>query len=191
MPFLIVGVVFLHLLLLHNVGSSNPLSLEFHNDKVPFYPYFYVKDLLGVIYLMLLFCFLVCFYPNTLGHPDNYIPADPLVTPSHIVPEWYFLPFYAILRSIPDKLGGVLCMGASIAVLFILPILSSKYMMKYRVSLRDVSYTNSMFFFHELVFWFFIINTFFLGWIGACPVEDPYLKIGQILTFLYFFFFFM
>jgi ubiquinol-cytochrome c reductase cytochrome b subunit len=107
MPFVIAGLTLVHLSLLHTIGSNNPLGINTNVDTIPFYPYFYVKDLLAFFLLISLFSFFVFFYPNTLGHSDNYIPANPLVTPPHIVPEWYFLPFYAILRSIPDKLGGV------------------------------------------------------------------------------------
>ena len=116
MPFAIAGLTLVHLSLLHTVGSNNPLGVNTNVDSVSFYPYFYVKDLLAFFILIALFSFFVFFYPNALGHSDNYIPANPLVTPPHIVPEWYFLPFYAILRSIPDKLGGVAAMGGAILI---------------------------------------------------------------------------
>lgn len=122
-PFLMAGLSLLHLTLLHIDGSSNPLGLDDHGDYIPFYPYFLVKDFFGFFVFLLLFAFLVFFEPNLLGHPDNYIKANPLVTPAHIVPEWYFLPFYAILRAIPDKLGGVIAMGGAIIILFFLPII--------------------------------------------------------------------
>jgi ubiquinol-cytochrome c reductase cytochrome b subunit len=115
----------LHLTLLHQEGSNNPLGINTNVDYISFYPYFYVKDLFAFLILVFAFAFLIFFSPNTLGHPDNYIPANPLVTPAHIVPEWYFLPFYAILRSIPDKLGGVVAMVAAILVLLLLPIIST------------------------------------------------------------------
>jgi ubiquinol-cytochrome c reductase cytochrome b subunit len=112
-----------HLSLLHLEGSSNPLGVCSKSDKVSFYPYFYLKDLFGLMVFMTIFSYIVFFYPNLLGHPDNYIRANALVTPTHIVPEWYFLPFYAILRSIPDKLGGVACMGAALVIFFVVPFI--------------------------------------------------------------------
>jgi len=117
----IVGAVLIHLSLLHKNGSNNPLGINTNVDTVSFYPYFYVKDLLSFLLLVILFTFFVYFYPNALGHSDNYIPANPMSTPAHIVPEWYFLPFYAILRSIPDKLGGVVAMISAILVLLVIP----------------------------------------------------------------------
>jgi len=123
MPFVIAGLTMVHLSLLHTTGSNNPLGINSNVDTVPFYPYFYVKDLLAFLLFISLFSFFVFFYPNALGHADNYIPANPLVTPPHIVPEWYFLPFYAILRSIPDKLGGVVAMVSAILILLLLPII--------------------------------------------------------------------
>jgi ubiquinol-cytochrome c reductase cytochrome b subunit len=132
MPFAIAGLTLVHLSLLHTVGSNNPLGVNTNVDSVSFYPYFYVKDLLAFFILIALFSFFVFFYPNALGHSDNYIPANPLVTPPHIVPEWYFLPFYAILRSIPDKLGGVALMGIAIVIIALLPVLdSSKFRSHY------------------------------------------------------------
>jgi quinol-cytochrome oxidoreductase complex cytochrome b subunit len=125
LPFLIAGLVIVHLSLLHKDGSNNPLGIESQTDRVNFYPYFYVKDLLAFITLVLFFSFFIFYFPNDLGHPDNYIPANPMVTPAHIVPEWYFLPFYAILRSIPDKLGGVVAMGGALVVLLILPFINT------------------------------------------------------------------
>jgi ubiquinol-cytochrome c reductase cytochrome b subunit len=122
-PFLMLGLTLLHLALLHVDGSTNPLGLEGNYDFMPFYPYFLIKDIFGFLAFLLLFFYLVMFEPNLLGHPDNYIRANPLVTPPHIVPEWYFLPFYAILRAVPSKLGGVIAMGSSIGILFLLPTL--------------------------------------------------------------------
>jgi quinol-cytochrome oxidoreductase complex cytochrome b subunit len=122
-PFLMVGLTLMHLSLLHVDGSTNPLSVDGLYDFIPFYPYFLVKDILGFLIFLFLFSYLVFFEPNLLGHPDNYIRANPLVTPAHIVPEWYFLPFYAILRAVPSKLGGVIAMGASIGILFLMPAL--------------------------------------------------------------------
>jgi len=124
MPFLICGVVLVHLSLLHTTGSNNPLGINTNVDSIVFYPYFYVKDLFAFLIFIFFFCFFVFFYPNILGHSDNYIVANPLVTPAHIVPEWYFLPFYAILRSIPDKLGGVVAMISAILILLLIPIIN-------------------------------------------------------------------
>lgn len=178
LPFAILGLVLVHLVLLHLPGSSNPVGSPVTQDKIPFYPYFYVKDLFGFLTFLLLFSYFVFFNPNALGHPDNYIEANPMVTPAHIVPEWYFLPFYAILRSIPDKLGGVLCMGAAIAVLYILPY----------INFSRVLNSNYRPIFH-VFYWFFIFDVLLLGWLGACPVEAPYIIMGQCATFYYFFFF--
>jgi len=125
MPFLITAFVIIHLSLLHKDGSNNPLGMNTNVKTIPFYPYFYVKDLYAFIILITVLSFIVAFYPNMLGHPDNYIPANPMSTPSHIVPEWYFLPFYAILRSIPDKLGGVIAMVSAILVLIVLPFMNT------------------------------------------------------------------
>jgi ubiquinol-cytochrome c reductase cytochrome b subunit len=177
LPFLIVGVVILHLIALHHKGSNNPTGVEVKSDKdtIPFHPYYTYKDMLGFCVFFFIFFSFVFFAPNVLGHPDNYIPANPMVTPPHIVPEWYFLPFYAILRSVPDKLGGVLCMFGAIVVLFFLPWLdgakvkSSRYKPIYRT------------------FTFLIYIVFgCLGYIGACPVEPPYVTIGQCLSVWYF-----
>jgi ubiquinol-cytochrome c reductase cytochrome b subunit len=121
LPFIIAGVSLLHLALLHKDGSNNPLGISSTSDKIPFYPYFVIKDTFAFFSFLLLFILFVFYFPNSLGHPDNYIPADSLHTPAHIVPEWYFLPFYAILRSIPDKLGGVIAMAGSLLVLFLIP----------------------------------------------------------------------
>ena len=178
LSFAILGLVIVHLILLHEVGSSNPLSV-YGSDKIPFYPYFYVKDFFGFLVFLTFLLICVFWYPNLLGHPDNYIPANPLVTPAHIVPEWYFLPFYAILRSIPDKLGGVLAMFCSILILFLLPLLD-----KFQIpqSLRFQ-------FFFKFFFWVFISCVVLLGWLGSMPAAAPYVGISQLLTCLYFFFF--
>jgi len=178
LPFLIVGVVLLHLILLHKDGSSNSLGNGFFPDKIPFYPYLYVKDLYGFILLIMFFSYFIFFDPNLLGHSDNYIEANPMVTPTHIVPEWYFLPFYAILRSIPDKLGGVVCMGLAIVILAVLPILNTS----------SVSSTQFRPLF-KLFYWFLVIDVLLLGWLGAKPVEEPYILIAQLSTSFYFLFF--
>ncbi len=177
LPFLIAGVTLIHLALLHTAGSNNPLGIQKNIDVVPFYPYFYVKDLLAFLLLLALLMFLVCFYPNILGHPDNYIPANPLVTPPHIVPEWYFLPFYAILRSIPNKLGGVVAMVSAILVLLCLPVLNFS-------KLRSSKFRPIF----SVLFWFFLTNFLILGWIGQKPVESPFIEIGFYSTCFYFIF---
>ena len=178
-PFLIAGAVLIHLSLLHKDGSNNPLGINSSIDNIPFYPYFYTKDLLAFLVLLLFFSFFVFYYPNTLGHSDNYIPANPLVTPTHIVPEWYFLPFYAILRSIPDKLGGVLAMGGAIAAWLTLPLLNTS-------EVRSTEFRPIFGFFY----WFLAADFLLLGWIGQKPVEDPYIMVGVLATIFYFFFFF-
>jgi ubiquinol-cytochrome c reductase cytochrome b subunit len=178
MPFLIVGLVLIHLSLLHKDGSNNPLGINSNVDTIPFYPYFYVKDLFGFLIFLFVFSVLVFFYPNLLGHSDNYIPANPLVTPAHIVPEWYFLPFYAILRSIPDKLGGVLAMIGSILILLALPVLNTS-------EIRSTKYRPLFGFFY----WFLALDFLILGWIGQKPVETPYIEVGMVATAFYFFFF--
>lgn len=149
-------------------------------SKIPFYPYFYIKDLFSVILLGIFFSGFVFFAPNILNHPDNYIEANPLVTPPHIVPEWYFLPFYAILRSIPHKAGGIIAMGAAILMLLILPYLNTSEI--------RCSQFRPIF---KQFFWFFIADCLILGWIGGKPVESPYIEIGQIATGYYFAFFFV
>jgi len=175
MPFVITGLVIVHLSLLHTTGSNNPLGINKNVDTVSFYPYFYVKDLLAFFVLLSLFSFFVFFYPNTLGHADNYIPANPLVTPAHIVPEWYFLPFYAILRSIPDKLGGVIAMVAAILVLLLLPVLNTS-------EIRSSKFRPI----YSVAYWFLVSDFLLLGWIGQKPVESPYFEVGQFATVFYF-----
>jgi ubiquinol-cytochrome c reductase cytochrome b subunit len=177
-PFVIAGDVLIHLDILHEYGSNNPLGFESKVDSTNFYPYFYVKDLFGFFVFLLVFASFVFFAPNVLGHPDNYVQANPMVTPAHIVPEWYFLPFYAILRSIPDKLGGVICMAASLVVLVLLPFLNTS---KVRSSIFRPLYRKA--------FWWFFVNSVILGWIGQKVVEYPYVEIGQIATVLYFIYF--
>jgi quinol-cytochrome oxidoreductase complex cytochrome b subunit len=177
MPFAITGLVLLHLSLLHKDGSNNPLGINTNVDYVSFYPYYYVKDLFAFFIFASLFAFFIFFYPNTLGHPDNYIPANPLVTPPHIVPEWYFLPFYAILRSIPDKLGGVVAMISAILVLLLLPLLNTS-------EIRSSKFRPLFSFFY----WFLVADFIILGWIGQKPVESPYIEIGMGATVFYFVF---
>ena len=178
LPFLIVGLVIVHLSLLHTTGSNNPLGINKNIDTVSFYPYFYVKDLFAFLALVAFFSFFVFFYPNALGHADNYIPANPLVTPAHIVPEWYFLPFYAILRSIPDKLGGVVAMIGAILILAVLPIINTS-------EIRSSKFRPI----YGIAYWFLVSDFLLLGWIGQKPVESPYIEVGQVGTLFYFFFF--
>jgi len=178
MPFLIAGLTIAHLSLLHTAGSNNPLGINTNVDCIPFYPYFYVKDLFAFFILLTLFSFFVFFYPNALGHADNYIPANPLVTPPHIVPEWYFLPFYAILRSIPDKLGGVIAMLGAILVLLALPLLNTS-------NIRSSKFRPLF----SFAYWFLVSDFLLLGWIGQKPVESPFIEIGMGATFFYFVFF--
>jgi quinol-cytochrome oxidoreductase complex cytochrome b subunit len=176
LPFLIVGLVLLHLVLLHLSGSSNPLAISEAYDRKSFYPYFYVKDLIGFCVLMGLFIVFIGFYPNALGHADNYIEANPLSTPTHIVPEWYFLPFYAILRSIPSKLGGVLTMILAIITLG-----------TFSEGLMDSSIKSLKFrVFSKIFFWIFCFNVFLLTELGAQPVEAPFIVIGQLCAIYYF-----
>jgi ubiquinol-cytochrome c reductase cytochrome b subunit len=178
LPFLIVGAVLAHLAVLHQNGSNNPLGVHSGIDKIPFYPYFIIKDLFSWVIAFVFYFGFVFFAPNYLGHTDNYIEANAMVTPAHIVPEWYFLPFYAILRSIPHKLGGVIAMFAALLVLFLLPYLNTS-------EIRSSSFRPL----HRQFFWLLVLDYFVLGWIGGCAPETPYLEIGQIATFFYFFYF--
>ena len=178
MPFIIAAAAFLHLILLHDHGSNNTLGIISIYDRIPFYPYFYVKDLFALFIFIVIFSFFIIYAPNYLGHPDNYIEANPLVTPSHIVPEWYFLPFYAVLRTIPDKLGGVMLIGIAIVILALLPVV-------------DISYIRSAYFkpIHLFLFWFFFCDAFCLGWIGQEIVESPFIETANFVTFFYFAYF--
>ena len=175
-PFIIVGLALVHLALLHESGSNNPLGITKGSSVISFYPYLYVKDLFAFLILIFSFSLLIFYFPNFLGHTDNYIPANPLVTPPHIVPEWYFLPFYAILRSIPDKLGGVLAMLAAILVLLLLPFINFS-------NIRSNKFRPLFAF----TYWFLVADFAILGWIGQKPVETPFIEVGMVATFLYFF----
>nr|YP_980190.1 cytochrome b [Coleonyx variegatus]BAF43978.1 cytochrome b [Coleonyx variegatus] len=175
LPFIVAAAAALHLMFLHETGSNNPTGLNSNTDKVPFHPYFSYKDLLGASLLIMSLLLLSMFSPNMLGDPENFTPANPLVTPPHIKPEWYFLFAYAILRSIPNKLGGVLALLFSIMILFIFPLLHTA---KQRSHIfRPLSQT---------LFWTFIANILILTWIGGQPVEDPYIIIGQLSSITYF-----
>jgi ubiquinol-cytochrome c reductase cytochrome b subunit len=178
MPFVLVGLVGIHLLFLHESLSTNPLGVWFITDKVPLYPYYFLKDLLGVILFFIFFACFLFFMPNLLGHPDNYIPANPMVTPAHIVPEWYFLPFYAILRSIPDKLAGVIALLFAIVALYILPFIVKPEVRS--STFRPIS---------RYLFWFIVLDAVILGWLGSKPVKYPYVQAGQIATVFYFAYF--
>ena len=174
MPFVIAGLTILHLSLLHKEGSNNPIGINTNVESIPFYPYFYAKDLFAFFILITIFSLFLFFAPNALGHSDNYIPANPLVTPPHIVPEWYFLPFYAILRSIPDKLGGVIAMVSAILLLMVLPIINTS---KVRSSkFRPI---------FNIAYWFLFFDFILLGWIGQNPVESPFIEIGMFATAFY------
>lgn len=178
LPFLIAGVSIIHLALLHKEGSNNPIGSDTGIDDLPFYPYFAVKDVFAFFCFMLFFATFVFYFPNVLNHPDNYIPADPLQTPAHVVPEWYFLPYYAILRSIPHKVGGILAMVGAILVLFLIPFIDNSYV-------RNTTYRPIF----KICFWIFIADFIILTWIGQKPVKDTYIFVGQIATVYYFAFF--
>ncbi|TNE39586.1 MAG: cytochrome b/b6 [Alphaproteobacteria bacterium] len=177
LPFIIAGVVILHIWSLHTNGSNNPTGLDVKDkqDTIPFHPYYTVKDLFGLAIFLIFFSVFLFYAPNYLGHPDNYTPANPLVTPAHIVPEWYFLPFYAILRAVPDKLGGVTLMFGAIAVLFALPWLDKSRIRSARF--RPV---------YKMIFWIFVLDCVALTYLGSKPPEGMYIYYGRIATAYYF-----
>uniref|UniRef100_A0A8G1DBW4 Cytochrome b n=2 Tax=Myodes rufocanus TaxID=2929754 RepID=A0A8G1DBW4_MYORF len=175
LPFIITALVFVHLLFLHETGSNNPTGLNSDADKIPFHPYYTIKDFLGVLFLLMVLMILVLFFPDVLGDPDNYTPANPLNTPAHIKPEWYFLFAYAILRSIPNKLGGVLALILSIMILALMPLLHTS---KQRgLAFRPITQT---------MYWTLVADLFILTWIGGQPVEYPFVIIGQTASIAYF-----
>nr|ABO30933.1 cytochrome b [Microchirus variegatus] len=175
LPFIVAAATFLHLFFLHESGSNNPAGLTSAGDKIPFHPYFTYKDLLGFSILLILLAALAMFSPNLLGDPDNFTPANPLVTPPHIKPEWYFLFAYAILRSIPNKLGGVLALLAAILVLFIVPILHTSK--QQGMTFRPLT---------QFLFWTLVADIAILTWIGGMPVESPFVVVGQAASIIYF-----
>nr|YP_003204937.1 cytochrome b [Sialis hamata]ACO92601.1 cytochrome b [Sialis hamata] len=178
LPFIISAMTMIHLLFLHQTGSNNPLGINSNYDKIPFHPYFSFKDIVGFIIMTMMLIMLTLYNPYLLGDPDNFIPANPLVTPIHIQPEWYFLFAYAILRSIPNKLGGVIALIMSIAILMILPF----YFLS---NFRGIQFYPI----NQILFWSMTAIILLLTWIGARPVEDPYVITSQILTVMYFIYF--
>nr|AAR25332.1 cytochrome b [Tangara punctata]UYG47199.1 cytochrome b [Ixothraupis punctata] len=175
LPFVIVGLTLVHLTFLHETGSNNPMGIPSDCDKIPFHPYYTIKDILGFVLMLSLLVSLALFSPNLLGDPENFTPANPLVTPPHIKPEWYFLFAYAILRSIPNKLGGVLALAASILVLFLMPLLHTS-------KLRSMTFRPLS----QILFWTLVANVLILTWVGSQPVEHPFIIIGQLASFTYF-----
>nr|QUB07083.1 cytochrome b [Cryptocephalus flavolimbatus] len=178
LPFIVSAMVMIHLLFLHQTGSSNPIGSNPNIDKITFHPYFTFKDILGILMMITMLLMLNLTNPYILGDPDNFIPANPLVTPIHIQPEWYFLFAYAILRSIPNKLGGVIALVLSIGILYLLPFTNIK-----------MYQSNQFYPMNKIMFWSLLNIIILLTWIGARPVEDPFIIIGQILTVMYFLYF--
>nr|YP_010160204.1 cytochrome b [Dicaeum agile]QRH16824.1 cytochrome b [Dicaeum agile] len=175
LPFVIAGLTLVHLTFLHETGSNNPMGIPSDCDKIPFHPYYTTKDVLGFALLLCLLAAMALFSPNLLGDPENFTPANPLVTPPHIKPEWYFLFAYAILRSIPNKLGGVLALAASVLVLFLVPLLHTSKQRS--MTFRPIS---------QILFWTLVANILVLTWVGSQPVEHPFIIIGQLASLSYF-----
>jgi len=178
LPFLLAALALGHMIALHTHGSNNPNGISSNGDRIAISPYFMFKDLITIFFFFLVLSIFVFYYPNALGHSDNYIPANPMSTPASIVPEWYLLPFYAILRSIPNKLLGVIAMFGSLLILLILPIVDVS-------RIRGNQFRPAM----KVAFWFFVVNFFILMWIGSQHPDSPYLEIGQISTAFYFIWF--
>lgn len=175
LPFIIFAVILIHLLFLHQSGSSNPTGLNADSDRIPFHIYYSIKDALGYSITLSIFIIIILFLPSLLADPENFLIANPLVTPIHIKPEWYFLWVYAILRSIPNKLGGVIALFAALLILFILPL-----------SIRYNKQSSSFYPLNQIIFWILVSSWAILTWIGGRPVEDPYITIGQSFTIIYF-----
>nr|UUA64874.1 cytochrome b [Leguminivora glycinivorella]UUA64900.1 cytochrome b [Leguminivora glycinivorella]UUA65160.1 cytochrome b [Leguminivora glycinivorella]UUA65173.1 cytochrome b [Leguminivora glycinivorella]UUA65199.1 cytochrome b [Leguminivora glycinivorella] len=178
LPFILAMMTMIHLLFLHQTGSNNPLGINSNLDKIPFHPFFSFKDLVGFVIMLFILIMLTMINPYLLGDPDNFIPANPLVTPVHIQPEWYFLFAYAILRSIPNKLGGVIALVMSILILIILPMTFNK-------KIQGIQFYPI----NQILFWSMVTTVILLTWIGARPVEEPYIITGQLLTVIYFSYF--
>jgi len=178
LPFIIAGLTIIHLALLHKVGSSSPIGSDTGVDDIPFYPYYFAKDLFAFTCFILFFGVFVFFFPNVLNHPDNCIPADPMETPKHLVPEWYFLPFYAILRSIPHKAAGIVAMGGSILIMLVIPYTYTGY-------IRNTTYRPLF----KIFYWLLVADFLTLMWVGQAPITDPFILLGQLASVYYFSFF--
>jgi len=179
LPFIILFISLLHIIALHQNGSNNPLGIDIPlKATIKFSPYFLIKDYIGLIFFLILYLGLVLYMPDYAGHPDNYLVANPMVTPAHIVPEWYFLPYYAILRSIENKLFGVVALLLSIGILFFIPFIN-------RPTLRSSNFRP----FYSKCIWFFLVIVLYLGYLGGCAAESPFIEISRLMTFLYFFMF--
>nr|AFI23459.1 cytochrome b [Ceratocombus sp. HL-2012] len=178
LPFMLMAMTMIHIMFLHQTGSSNPMGVSSNFDKIPFHPYYSIKDMMGVMLTMILFSFLILLEPRMLGDPENFLGANPMVTPIHIQPEWYFLFAYAILRSIPNKLGGVVAMFMSIMIIMFMKTI-------YKSKMRNMKFYPI----NKMLFWMFISTFALLTWIGARPVEEPYIIVGQTLTMTYFIYF--
>lgn len=176
LPFVLLFLSIIHIALLHEFGSNNKMGVQSRVDKIPFTPYYIIKDLFGLIFVLWIMLYIIFTVPDLLGHSDNYNKANFLVTPAHIVPEWYFLPLYAVLRSVTHKLLGVGLLALSILVLLFLP-----YICKYQI-VRSTAFRPV----HGVFFWFFLVNCLLLGWIGGLPVEEPYFTLGQLFTIMHF-----
>ncbi len=178
LPFVLIGLSVLHIGILHQDGSNNPLGISSLTDKISFFPYFIIKDTMSLVVFLIFFSYFVYYSPNTLGHPDNYIPGNPMQTPPHIVPEWYFLPSYAILRAIPNKLLGVIALFAAVLIPAILPFVSTS-------EIRSSLYRPI----HQFFFWLLLADFLLLGYLGQQIQESPFIEIGQIAAVYYFAYF--